>query len=156
MDTLKPPTFLFQPWMGGGGRRGEARYTSDIQNQLLILTPTLLSPALLETSYLSGCFGPTPRSLGRFCSLSNLTSYLYESEDAQLCPTLCNPMDCSPLVSPVHGIFQARILVWVAMPFLEDLPDPGIKPASLLTPALADRFFTTSATWEARRESVMN
>ena len=35
---------------------------------------------------------------------------------AQLCPTLCNPMDCSPPGSSVHGILQARILEWVAMP----------------------------------------
>ena len=34
---------------------------------------------------------------------------------AQLCPTLCNPMDCSPPGSSVHGIFQARILEWVAI-----------------------------------------
>ena len=34
----------------------------------------------------------------------------------QLCPTLCNPMDCSPPGSSVHGIFQARILEWVATP----------------------------------------
>ena len=33
-----------------------------------------------------------------------------------LCPTLCNPMDCSPLGSSVNGISQARILEWVAMP----------------------------------------
>ena len=33
----------------------------------------------------------------------------------QLCPTLCNPMDCSPLGSSVHGILQARILEWVTM-----------------------------------------
>ena len=32
-----------------------------------------------------------------------------------LCPTLCDPMDCSPLGSSVHGIFLARILEWVAM-----------------------------------------
>ena len=31
-----------------------------------------------------------------------------------------------------------------------DLPDPGIEPTSLMSPALADRFFTTSATWEAQ------
>ena len=31
-----------------------------------------------------------------------------------------------------------------------DLPDPGVKPASLMTPALRGRFFTTSATWEAQ------
>ena len=34
----------------------------------------------------------------------------------QLCPTLCNPMDCSLLDSSVHGILQARILEWVAVP----------------------------------------
>ena len=32
-----------------------------------------------------------------------------------LCPTLCDPMDCSPLGSPVHGISQERILEWVAI-----------------------------------------
>ena len=35
-----------------------------------------------------------------------------ESEVAQLCPTLSNPMDCSPPDSSVHGIFQARVLEW--------------------------------------------
>ena len=36
---------------------------------------------------------------------------------AQSCPTLYDPMDCSPPSSSVHGIFQARILEWVAVPF---------------------------------------
>ena len=36
---------------------------------------------------------------------------------AQSCPTLCDPMDCSPPGSSVHGIFQARILEWIAIPF---------------------------------------
>ena len=35
----------------------------------------------------------------------------------QVCPTLCNPVDCSPPGSSVHGIFQARILEWVAIAF---------------------------------------
>jgi len=35
----------------------------------------------------------------------------------QLCPTLCNPRDCSPPGSSVLRILQARILEWVAMPF---------------------------------------
>ena len=41
---------------------------------------------------------------------------------------------------------------WSGLPFPspEDLPDPRIKPASLTSPALAGRFFTTSATWEAQ------
>jgi len=49
---------------------------------------------------------------------------------AQLCPTLCNPMDCSPPGSSVHGVLQARILEWVAIPFSKILPNPGIKPGS--------------------------
>jgi len=36
---------------------------------------------------------------------------------AQSCPTLCDPMDCSLPGSSVHGILQARILEWVAIPF---------------------------------------
>ena len=35
----------------------------------------------------------------------------------QSCPTLCKPMDCKALGSSVHGILQARILEWVAIPF---------------------------------------
>ena len=38
------------------------------------------------------------------------------AQSLQLCPTLCNPMDCSPPGSSVHGILQARILEWAAMP----------------------------------------
>ena len=36
---------------------------------------------------------------------------------AQSCPILCDPMDCSPQGSSVHGILQAWILEWVAIPF---------------------------------------
>ena len=41
------------------------------------------------------------------------------SEIAQSCPTLCSPMDCSLPGSSVHGIFQARVLEWVAISFSE-------------------------------------
>ena len=49
-----------------------------------------------------------------------------------------------------HGIFQARILNGTGVPFPTPghLPDPGIETASLASPALAGRFFTTSTTWE--------
>ena len=40
-----------------------------------------------------------------------------ESEVAQSCPTLSDPMDCSPPGSSVHGIFQARVLEWGAIAF---------------------------------------
>ena len=46
--------------------------------------------------------------------------------------------------SSVHGIFQARILEWIALSSPGDLPDPGIEPTSLLSLTLAGRFFTSS------------
>ena len=39
------------------------------------------------------------------------------AKSLQLCPTLCDPMDCSPPGSSVHGILQARTLEWVAISF---------------------------------------
>ena len=48
----------------------------------------------------------------------------------QSCPALCDPMDYSPPSSSVHGILQAIILEWVAIPFSRDLPNPEIRPRS--------------------------
>ena len=58
------------------------------------------------------------------------------------------PMDHGPPGFSVLRILQARILEWVAISSPGDLPDPMIKPMSLIAPALAGRFFTSS-TWEA-------
>ena len=55
---------------------------------------------------------------------------------AQSHPTRCNPLNCSPPDSSVHGVFQARMLEWVAISFSGVLPDAGIEPASLESPAL--------------------
>ena len=52
-----------------------------------------------------------------FRSLVHFELIFYESEVAQSCPTLCNPVDCSPSGSSAHGILQARILKWVAISF---------------------------------------
>ena len=49
---------------------------------------------------------------------------------AQSCPTLCDPMDCSPPSSSVHGIFQARILEWVAISFSREFSWPGVELGS--------------------------
>ena len=50
---------------------------------------------------------------------------------AQSCLTLCDPMNCSPPGSSVHGISQPRMLEWVAISsFPGELPDPGTEPAS--------------------------
>ena len=65
----------------------------------------------------------------------------------QLCLTLCDPIGYSPPASSVHGVLQARILEWVTM--LSSRGSPGIEPETLMFPALAGGFFTTSATWKA-------
>ena len=62
--------------------------------------------------------------------------------------TLYSPMDCSPPGSSAHGI--SRQECWSGLPcLLGDLPDPKIEPESLMSLALADRFFTTRATGDA-------
>ena len=69
---------------------------------------------------------------------------------AQLCLTLCNPMDCSPPVFSVHRILQARLLEWVAIPFSRGsswLRDPTRVSCT------ADRFFTVWATDTAASDS---
>ena len=68
----------------------------------------------------------------------------------QSCPTLCDPMDYIACQAPLSMGFS-RQEHWSGLPCPPpgDLPDPGMEPASLMSPALAGRFFTTSATWEA-------
>ena len=58
---------------------------------------------------------------------------------AQPCPTLCDPMDCSPSGSSVHGILQARTLEWVAIPFSRGSSRPRDRSQVSCT---AGRFFT--------------
>ena len=66
---------------------------------------------------------------------------------AQLCPTLCCPMGCSPPDSSVHGIFQARILEWVAILFSRESSQPRDQiPVS----CIAGRFLTV---WATRKPS---
>ena len=55
---------------------------------------------------------------------SRLVQQKLWSEVTQLCMTLCDPMDCSPPGSSVHGIFQARILEWAAVPVSRESSQP--------------------------------
>ena len=50
----------------------------------------------------------------------------------QLCPVLCDPMDCSPPGSSVREIFQARIVEWVAIPFFRESVSPALQADSSL------------------------
>ena len=67
--------------------------------------------------------------------------------------TLCSPMDHSLPGSPVHGILQSRILRGLPCPSPGDLPDPGIGPVSLTSPAVASGFFTAITTWLTRAKN---
>ena len=64
---------------------------------------------------------------------------------AQSCLTICDPRDCSPPGSSLHGILQARILEWVAIPFSK-----GSSQHSDWTQVsyVAGRFFTTELPWK--------
>ena len=64
------------------------------------------------------------------------------SEVVQSCPTLCDPVDCSPPGSSVHGILQARVLEWVAMP-----PSRGSSWPRDWTPGLLHYRLYCWATW---------
>ena len=66
---------------------------------------------------------------------------------AQSCPTLCDPMVCSPPGSSVHGILQARILEWVAIPFSRGSSQP--RDGTQVS-CIAGRFFANWTTREAQ------
>ena len=66
----------------------------------------------------------------------------------QSCLTLGDLMDCSPPLS--MGFSRQEYWSGLPCPPPGDLPNPGIKPESLISPALAAGFFTTSTTWEAQ------
>ena len=69
-----------------------------------------------------------------------------ESEATQSCPTLCDPMDCNLRGSSVHGIFQARVLDWVAISFSRGSSQPREWTQ---VSCIAGRHFTIWATKEA-------
>ena len=66
-----------------------------------------------------------------------------ESEVAQSCSTLCDPMDCSLPGSSVHGIFQAIVLEWITISLSRGSSQPRVEPRS---PTLLDRCCTIWAT----------
>ena len=73
--------------------------------------------------------GIEPRSPAlQACSLPS--EPLQFSSVAQLCPTLCDLMDCNLPGLSVHGVLQARILEWIAFPSPGNLPNQGIEPRS--------------------------
>ena len=86
---------------------------------------------------LNTCYSTTWSMVGWICRCVCVCVCV---QSLQLCLTLCDPMDCSPPGSSVHGILQARIL-GLPFPSPGDLPNPGMEPVS---PALAGGFLLLS------------
>ena len=95
-----------------------------------------------------GKMGPCPcrSSPGVFCSDGTAvptTSMCMRTQSRQLCPSLCDPLDCSPAGSSVHGIPQARILECVPMPSSRRFSQPKDRVRVSCTSCIAGVFFTT-------------
>ena len=87
---------------------------------------------------------PVPKQVGRRLH----SEFLCEvSEVAQSCPNFCHPMDCSLPGYSVHGIFQARILEWVAISFSKGSSQPRDQTR---VSCIVGRRFTVWATREAQ------
>ena len=65
------------------------------------------------------------------------------------CPTFCDPMDCSPPGSSVHGILQARILKWVTLPSFRGSSQHGDQTHISYVFCIG-RWVTTSTTWKTQ------
>ena len=76
--------------------------------------------------------------------------YMCALSVTQLCPTLWDPMDWSPPGCSVHGILQARILEWVAIPFSRGSSQPRDQKYASYVSCIAGRFFTTNSTREGQ------
>ena len=73
------------------------------------------------------------------------------SSVAQSRPTLCDPMDCSPPGCSVHGIFQARVLQWVVIPFSKAYTLRKQIETDTYIPLFSAALFTIARTWKQPR-----
>ena len=119
----------------------------------LFLAPslTLLAGSLSLTWIL---YAGTPQSsiLNNLFSISTFSVCVCVcARVSQSCPTLCDPMDCSPPHSSIQGILQARILEWVAIPFSKGSSQPRDRT---WVSCIAGRFFTVWAPREAHTSNT--
>ena len=126
---LHTPSCLIHNWVSQHKCSQTSRHYRD---HLELPRPTLQNTSL---SNHRAAFQTVPFSL-ILCSVSVTKS----------CPTICDPTDCSPPGSSVHGILQARILEWAAIPFSRESSQPGDRTQ---VSCIKGRFFTIWAAREA-------
>ena len=109
--------------------------------RLILITETCLENSLHIYVYISMTYTSA-------ISFLNNTDNQNESESeiAQSCPTLCDPIKCSLPGSSIHGIFQARVLEWVAISFSRGSSRPRDRTQ---VSHVAGRQFNIWVTWEA-------
>ena len=117
-------------------------------------TPRLSPPHTFSLALLWAWNAPAP-GLVVYCSLGNKDFLKIEvcvcvlSHFSHVC-LFCDPVDCSPPGSSVHGILQARILEWGAMPPSRGSSWPRDRTHVSYVSCTGRRIFATSATWEAQ------
>ena len=117
--------------------------------ELLLSEPQIFISVKTSNACLIGLLSVSQELIPRKFLLSCLTHALNimpVSEVAQSCPTLCDPMDYSLPGSSIHGIFQVRVLEWVAISFSRGSSQPGDW---IQVSCIAGRHFTTWATRKA-------
>ena len=129
--AVKRITFLRSP--------ASFRFNTVLRDSIWVLAVLTVTGALLLCSPLGQSW------LLHACVLIHMCACVH----AQLCLTLCNPLDCDPPGSSLHGILQARTLEWAAISFSKGSSQPRDQTCVSLSPALTGGFFTTSTTWEA-------
>ena len=140
------PTRLPRPWDSPGKNTGvgchfllqcvKVKSLSRVRPSVTPWSAAFQAPPSMGFSrqeYWSG----VPLPVFSYCPLFPLL--LCCAKSLQLCLTLCDPMDCSPPSSSVHGFSRQEYWNRLPCPPPGDLPDPGIKPMPL-----------TSPTWQAR------
>ena len=156
-DQLGPRGELSPPAQNQENKKGDLREDMDTRKFKPIIKDTLFSDGFCSSAWVFLCYIP-------FCFSHWSEPLFFHSESsqsrrcyyrhcgrvcllAQSCLTLCDPMDCSPPGSSVHGILQARILECVAMPSSRGSSQPRDQTQVSHT---VSRFFFIWATREAQ------
>ena len=152
-----------QSWRGGGGGRPSCTFLSLTASRRAKVSPSARQAGAgltwgrnqIRRSSVLSHWAPLPPGFWNKIHVPWSEMGWQQGIHAELlqsCPTLCDPMDCSPPGSSVHGILQARILEWVAMPFSRRSSRPRDQTRVSCVSCTASRLFTTSFTWEAREQ----
>ena len=112
-------------------------------------------PCLLLTSTQQRCLdGRQVQRRREEFSITLVSRRYVHAKSLQLCPTLCDAMNRSLPGSSVHGILQAGIMEWGAMPSSRDLPGPVIEPSVSHVSCTGTQVLYSSAAWEARQQKA--